>query len=110
MLTEINSHPLVQLDATPKTGTCITSIDLDITVDCNMRCVYCFKEKRSEHMSEQTAMDAILWLIYASGHAKKLNVALIGGEPLLRFDLIKKLVPFAKRRAAYHGKSIHCVP
>ncbi len=52
-------------------------------------------------------MDAILWLIYASGHAKKLNVALIGGEPLLRFDLIKKLVPFAKRRAAYHGKSIH---
>ncbi|MDO5553404.1 MAG: radical SAM protein [Planctomycetia bacterium] len=100
-------NELVYLGAPPRTGTPITSVDLDVTVDCNMRCVYCFKEKRHEQMSDRVAFDAILWLIYSSGECKNLNVALIGGEPLLRFDLIKKLVPFAKRRAAYHGKTIH---
>lgn len=97
----------VFLRATPRTGTAISSIDLDVTIDCNMRCIYCFKEKQQMHMSDKVAFDAIIWLIYASGHVTNLNVALIGGEPLLRFDLIKKLVPFAKRRASYYGKKIH---
>lgn len=97
----------LKITAIPSTGSPITSMDLDVTVDCNMRCVYCFKEKRHEHMDDIVAYDAITWLIHASGHAQSLNVALIGGEPLLRFDLIKKVVPFAKRRAAYHGKRIH---
>ncbi|MBR2693150.1 MAG: 4Fe-4S cluster-binding domain-containing protein [Thermoguttaceae bacterium] len=72
-----------------------------------MRCVYCFKEKRRKQMDDRIAFDAMIWLIHASGEIRDLNVALIGGEPLLRFDLIKRLVPFAKRRAAYHGKTIH---
>lgn len=58
-------------------------------------------------MNDRIAFDAIIWLIHASGEIRDLNVALIGGEPLLRFDLIKRLVPFAKRRASYHGKTIH---
>ena len=58
-------------------------------------------------MEEQTAFDAMVWLIHASGPARTIDVAFMGGEPLLRFKLIKKLVPFAKRRAEQHGKRIH---
>ena len=58
-------------------------------------------------MKKSIAFDAIVWLINSSGHNKKLRVNLIGGEPLICFDLIKELVPFAKRRAYYHGKAIH---
>jgi uncharacterized protein len=49
---------------------------------------------------------AIDWLIAASYNAGQLWVNLMGGEPLLRFPMIKKLVPYAKRRAAAHGKAI----
>jgi uncharacterized protein len=91
----------------PNQGTPITSIDLDITLDCNLRCIYCFKEKLHKHMPKQVAFDAIAWLILGSGAQKNLRVNFMGGEPLLQFALIKKIVPFAKRRASYYGKNIH---
>ena len=57
-------------------------------------------------MEEQTAFDAVVWLLYASGPAQGVNVYLMGGEPMLRFSLIKRLVPFSKRCAWQMGKSI----
>ena len=100
-------HRRLNLGATPNLGTLVSIMDMDLTVDCNLRCVYCFKEKWNEHMEERVAFDAIVWLLYASGPVKKLSVNFMGGEPLLRFPLIKKLVPFAKRRAWQMGKAIH---
>jgi uncharacterized protein len=101
------SQRLLDVDSLPVTGNTITTIDLDLTVRCNLACDYCFKEKTNADMSLTTAQDAVCWLIFASMDARRLLVNLIGGEPLLRFDLIKQLVPFAKRRAFQHNKSIH---
>lgn len=97
----------LNLDAFPSRGTPITHIDMDLTVACNLRCVYCFKEKWTEHMADEIAFDTMIWLLHASGDIKEVGVSLMGGEPLIRFKLIKKLVPFATRRAAQHGKKIH---
>jgi len=97
----------LNLGATPDIGTFVTGIDLDLTVECNLRCTYCFKEKWNEHMEEQVAFDTMIWLLYASGPRKEVHVNFMGGEPLIRFRLIKRLVPFAKRRAWQMGKSIH---
>lgn len=97
----------LELGASPDVGSFVRSIDLDITVECNLRCTYCFKEKWTEHMEERVAFDAMVWLLHASGPHRDLHVNFMGGEPLLRFKLIKKLVPFAKRRAAQLGKTIH---
>jgi uncharacterized protein len=94
-------------DSLPVVGMTITAIDLDLTVKCNLDCDYCFKEKSNEDMSLKTAQDAICWLIFASTDARRIVVNFIGGEPLMRFGMIKKLVPFAKRRAFQHGKFIH---
>jgi uncharacterized protein len=96
----------LNLASTPALGTIISVIDLDLTLDCNLRCTYCFKEKCREDMDEDVAFDAIVWLLYASGPVGSLFVNLMGGEPMLRFPLIKRLVPFAKRRARQLGKSI----
>jgi uncharacterized protein len=97
----------LNLTATPDIGTYVTNIDLDLTVECNLRCTYCFKEKWNEHMEERTALDTMIWLLYASGPVQQVGVNFMGGEPLLRFRLIKRLVPFGKRRAWQMGKSIH---
>ena len=95
------------LDAVPAGGSWVRNIDLDLTVECNLRCTYCFKEKWNEHMEERVAFDTIVWFIHASGPAKEISVNFMGGEPLIRFKMIQKLVPFAKRRHMQHGKRIH---
>jgi uncharacterized protein len=87
----------------------IHSIDLDVTEACNLACIYCFKwQKKAVHMDEATAMNAIDWLLEASGDFKgELKVNMMGGEPLLCFDLIQKIVPYGKCRARQLGKNLH---
>jgi uncharacterized protein len=88
----------------------ITVLDLDVTKDCNLRCTYCFKgenvHRGASRMSLSTAMAAVDWVIAASYGARQLWVNLFGGEPLLAFQIIRQLVPYAKRKAASHGKEI----
>ena len=73
-------------------------MDLDVTESCNLACIYCFKwQKKAVHMDEATAKNAIDWLLEASGDFRgELKVNLMGGETLLRFDLIQKIVPYGK--------------
>ncbi|RJP27204.1 MAG: SPASM domain-containing protein [Candidatus Omnitrophota bacterium] len=88
----------------------ITAMDMDITQKCNFRCRYCFKGDRerrpSATMSLDMALAAIDWLLEASSHAVNLDISFMGGEPLLQFELIKKVVPYGKRRAWTRGKAI----
>ena len=100
------SAGLLDLSSVPRSPS-ITHLDLDLTLACNLRCTYCFKVKDNEHQDLQIARDAIVWLIHSAGDAESISVAFIGGEPMLRFKELQELVPFAKRRAAQHGKSIH---
>jgi len=96
----------LNLDATPSEGTFVSVIDLDLTVACNLRCTYCFKEKWNEHMEDQVAFDALLWLLHASGPVNEVFVNFMGGEPLIRFKLIQRIVPFGVRRAWQMGKKM----
>jgi sulfatase maturation enzyme AslB (radical SAM superfamily) len=87
----------------------VHNLDLDVTEACNLACVYCFKwQKKPVHMDEATAKTAIDWLLEASGNFRgELKVNLMGGEPLLRFDLVRKIVPYGKCRARQLGKNLH---
>jgi len=86
----------------------ITSIDLDMTNNCILACDYCFRgDKNKRRLNWEIGTRAIDWLIEMSQDQKNLSVALFGGEPLMEFNLIKKLVPYGERKAAYYGKKIH---
>lgn len=102
-----NEERRLQLGSVP-TKTEIANIEFDITLDCNLRCRYCYKgEKRAVYMPRRVAFDAVIWLIYASGNQKSISVFFMGGEPLMNFSLIKELVPFGITRAKQHGKKLH---
>lgn len=91
----------------PATRT-ISNMDFDTTEACNLACTYCYKwQKKTNHMGVLTAKSAIDWLLAASGNVQSLTVNFMGGEPLLRFDFIKEIVPYGKCRARQLGKSIH---
>lgn len=81
----------------------VQQIILEVTGNCNLRCEYCvYNEKYSENrnfntenMSRETAMAAIDYL--AKHGSDEVAVAFYGGEPLLRFDLIKECITYAQK-------------
>ena len=68
-------------------------VTMTTTLDCNMRCYYCYqKDGLLEHMSELTCDAAIAWSkeqIEERGHSS-LNVDWYGGEPMLNQAVISR--------------------
>ncbi len=60
------------------------------TIGCNFCCPYCFEgKKKNVSMDVKTIQNTIRFLNNSS--AKKLSLHWYGGEPLLRFDLMKEI-------------------
>jgi len=78
----------------------LAAIELNLTFNCNLTCEYCFIREKSQHerMSFATAKKAIDLLMERATYPV-VNITLIGGEPLLEFDLIKRIVPYALEAA-----------
>lgn len=99
----------------------IRHLELMVTHDCNMRCRYCYGSLGMEQwenapylygattkgMTLETAKKGVDFLVLASGRQKQLSVTFFGGEPLLEFSLIKKTVPYIRKREAETGKKIN---
>ncbi|SCJ67400.1 Anaerobic sulfatase-maturating enzyme homolog YdeM [uncultured Clostridium sp.] len=91
----------------------VEQVLLQLTQNCNFRCDYCayvpHEYDRQRHhaqrqMSWETAKAAIDFFVAHSGNHPFAMVGLYGGEPLLAFDLIEKLVPYAEQ--ALEGKRL----
>lgn len=70
------------------------NVNFHLTLGCNLRCTYCFAgTKVDKSMTSEIAQRG---LDFAARTAAKtdgfLNIHLFGGEPLMKFDLIKQLV------------------
>ncbi|MDR2439524.1 MAG: SPASM domain-containing protein, partial [Planctomycetaceae bacterium] len=57
-------------------------------------------------MSDEVAFAAVDFLIQTSRNIKDLTILLFGGEPMMRFDLIQRIVPYTNKKAADAGKTI----
>ena len=55
-------------------------------------------------MSEETAFRAVDWLIGQAGDARELTLSFFGGEPLLNFPLIEKVVAYGREKAGASRK------
>ena len=86
----------------------VSSLELDVTMRCNLKCSYCFREdKRSADLTLELGKRAIDWLLLAAEGERIPSVVFFGGEPLLKFDLIKDMVIYGKRKARQLGRPIH---
>lgn len=57
-------------------------------------------------MDEDLAAKAVAFFLKHSGESDVLSISFWGGEPLLRFDLIRKIVRMAEREAAKINKQV----
>jgi len=86
----------------------VTRIEMFLTENCPLRCDYCFVEGKNDYkkMNEETAKKAVDFLIRESADKKDINIIFFGGEPLLEFDLIKKITEYANNEAGKRNKKI----
>ncbi|MCM1253201.1 MAG: thioether cross-link-forming SCIFF peptide maturase [Clostridium sp.] len=90
--------------------TVVKALCLHIAHDCNLACKYCFAEEGEYHgrralMSFEVGKKALDFLVANSGNRVNLEVDFFGGEPLLNWDVVKRLVEYGRSiEEAYHKK------
>ncbi len=87
----------------------IKALCLHVAHTCNLNCSYCFASQGKYHgpralMSYETGRQALDFLISHSGKRQNLEVDFFGGEPLLNWDVCKRLVAYARSREEETGK------
>lgn len=70
---------------------------------CNFNCFYCFQDKKSIHMSSDTANALVNFIDSKLSGVKTLKVTWFGGEPLLAIKLIHSLSHSLRQLAKKHS-------
>ena len=84
-----------------RTAGVVKALCLHIAHTCNLNCSYCFASQGKYHgeravMSYEVGKRALDFLIENSGTRRNLEVDFFGGEPLMNFDVVKRLVEYAR--------------
>lgn len=97
----------------------INSLILQVTQSCNFKCRYCAYAKEGDinhnigrnhsqkNMSWDIAKQSVDFLWEHSKDEWGISISFYGGEPLLNFDLIKKIVDYSKKK--FETKSLKFV-
>ncbi|MBQ9493436.1 MAG: thioether cross-link-forming SCIFF peptide maturase [Oscillibacter sp.] len=92
-----------------RSGDVVKALCLHVAHTCNLNCAYCFASQGRYHgeralMSFEVGKQALDFLMDHSGTRKNLEVDFFGGEPLMNWDVVKRLVAYARSAEAARGK------
>lgn len=92
-----------------RSGDVVKALCLHVAHTCNLNCAYCFASQGKYHgdralMSFEVGKRALDFLIEHSGSRRNLEVDFFGGEPLMNWDVVKRLVAYARTQEEPHGK------
>ena len=91
-------------------NTTVKALCLHVAHTCNLNCEYCFASQGKYHgqralMSYEVGKRALDFLIENSGNRRNLEVDFFGGEPLMNWDVVKRLVAYARSIEKEKGKN-----
>lgn len=87
----------------------VTDVSLDMSGSCNLNCVYCFENdinSRLGRMTDETAMASLDFVFKKTVGSQHIVLHFGSGEPLLRFDLLQKIVAETTQRANASGQQV----
>ncbi len=86
----------------------IERMELFLTERCTLRCDYCFvaNKRASRRMSWEVGRAAVDYLMRESRDRDHLEITFIGGEPLLEFGLIQRVVEYADEQGDRAAKRV----
>ena len=88
----------------------VKALCLHVAHTCNLNCSYCFASQGKYQgdralMSFEVGKRALDFLMENSGTRRNLEVDFFGGEPSLNFDVVKRLVEYAREVEGSRGKN-----
>ena len=94
-----------------RTNYTIKALCLHVAHVCNLNCSYCFASQGKYSgeralMSYETGKRAIDFLIENSTGHTNLDIDFFGGEPLMNWEVVKKLVSYGREQEKLHNKNI----
>ena len=92
-----------------RSGDVVKALCLHVSHTCNLNCDYCFASQGKYHgdralMSFEVGKQALDFLMDHSGTRRNLEVDFFGGEPLMNWDVVKRLVQYARSVEKERGK------
>ncbi len=93
------------------TNQVIENLVVNISNDCNLRCLYCFANTGTYNgmrdlMDSATAERTLEWFVRQSKGKDKLNLHFFGGEPLMNVDLVNFMADYAHKLEKKYEKKI----
>ena len=79
---------------------------LCITQQCNLSCDYCYIVKKKSVMSLDIAVNIINFIFKNTPLEEKINIGFFGGEPLLKFKLIKNITHIIETHPSYNKNRV----
>ncbi|MFN8811986.1 MAG: quinohemoprotein amine dehydrogenase maturation protein [Acidobacteriota bacterium] len=93
----------------------LQTLVINLTNQCNLSCQYCYEfgedkvatpEGKPKFMEFETAKQSVDFLFAEAGSRKQVHITFFGGETLLNFPLLKRIVDYSRQEAAQRGVAI----
>jgi len=84
----------------------VAKYTLVVTQQCNLFCKYCYIEKKNTTMTLECAQKIIEFMFQKNSKEKLLDIGFFGGEPLLEFKQIKRIVELIKNHPLYSDSRV----
>jgi uncharacterized protein len=93
----------------------LQSLVLNLTNQCNLSCQYCYEfgedkvatpEGKPKFMDFETAKASVDFLLDQSSGRRAVHITFFGGETLMNFPLLQRVVGYATEQAAVRGRAI----
>jgi uncharacterized protein len=89
----------------------VQALRLNLVHDCTLRCTYCYGRggeygTPGESMSYSTAVQAFEFLLQQIPLGRRGSIYFFGGEPLLAWGLLQRIIPYIRRREQEEEKKI----
>lgn len=87
-------------------------VTINPTLDCNLRCWYCYEEHHRGSQMKKEIMDGVIKylknMLNSTADVKSLVLSFFGGEPLLKFNqVVMPLISESKGLCNEYGKDFH---
>lgn len=111
-LIENDLQSLGKINDQPVSDPPLTSISLAIAQKCNLGCSYCYAQQgefgvKPKNMPLEKAIAAVDLLFAQNMGAHKMNIAFLGGEPLINREALQAVTRYAKERSEAESKRIN---
>lgn len=76
------------------------------TEQCNMRCLYCYEPHEEKNISDDNVNRLIKFIKYQMQDSGNVFISWFGGEPLLRIDVIEKIMNKVVKFGEFYKKEV----